>query len=107
MAKVLSVGELRVDTAGRRASVAGQELALRAKEFDLLARLAAEPGVAVSRDTLMSEVWDEHWFGPTKTLDVHMAALRRKLVDAAPSDEVTPTITTLRGHGYRLEQPSN
>lgn len=105
--RTLSVGELSVDTAGRRASVAGQELVLRAKEFDLLARLAAEPGVAVSRETLMSEVWDEHWFGPTKTLDVHMAALRRKLLAAAPSPEIAPRIATLRGHGYRLERPGD
>jgi DNA-binding response OmpR family regulator len=104
-ARTLSVGELSVDTAGRRASVAGRELVLRAKEFDLLARLAVEPGVAVSRETLMSEVWDEHWFGSTKTLDVHVAALRRKLVTAAPSPEDAPTIATLRGHGYRLEHP--
>ena len=56
---------------------------MRAKEFDLLARLAAEPGVAISRTTLMTEVWDEHWHGSTKTLDVHVAAIRRRLADYA------------------------
>jgi DNA-binding response OmpR family regulator len=102
---VITVGELRVDTAGRRVSVGGREIALRAKEFDLLAKLAEQPGVAVSRDTLMTEVWDAHWYGSTKTLDVHIAALRRKLAAGARSPEHAPEISTLRGHGYRLEQP--
>jgi DNA-binding response OmpR family regulator len=85
-------------------TVAGRELRLRAKEFDLLSRLAAEPGVAVSRDTLMAEVWDEHWFGSTKTLDVHVAALRRKIAEiSAPAAAHVPEIVTLRGYGYRLE----
>ncbi|NMH97743.1 response regulator transcription factor [Pseudonocardia acidicola] len=100
----LSVGDLLVDTAARRVTIAGTELVLRAKEFDLLARLAAEPGVAVSRETLMADVWDEHWFGSTKTLDVHVAALRRKLDSA--SGTAVPQILTLRGHGYRLEAPA-
>ncbi|MEC3979188.1 response regulator transcription factor [Amycolatopsis sp. H20-H5] len=102
----ITVGRLRVDTAGRRVSLAGQEVVLRAKEFDLLARLAEEPGVAVSRDTLMTEVWDAHWYGSTKTLDVHIAALRRKLADSAGSPGDVPSISTLRGHGYRLELPA-
>ncbi|MFC9253486.1 response regulator transcription factor [Amycolatopsis thailandensis] len=101
----IAIGHLRVDTAGRRVSVGGREIPLRAKEFDLLARLAEQPGVAVSRDTLMSEVWDAHWYGSTKTLDVHIAALRRKLTESAPTPEQAPRISTLRGHGYRLEQP--
>jgi DNA-binding response OmpR family regulator len=104
---VISVGELRVDTAGRRVSIAGQEVTLRAKEFDLLAKLAEQPGVAVSRDTLMTEVWDAHWYGSTKTLDVHIAALRRKLAAGARSPEHAPEISTLRGHGYRLEKPGH
>ncbi|ANN19840.1 DNA-binding response regulator [Amycolatopsis orientalis] len=101
----IAVGHLRVDTAGRRVSIGGREISLRAKEFDLLARLAEQPGVAVSRDTLMSEVWDAHWYGSTKTLDVHIAALRRKLTESSPTPEQAPRISTLRGHGYRLEQP--
>jgi DNA-binding response OmpR family regulator len=102
---VRTVGALTVDTAARRCLVAGAELSLRAKEFDLLARLAADAGIALSRETLMADVWDEHWFGSTKTLDVHVAALRRRL-DAAVTDRgVAPVrITTLRGHGYRLER---
>jgi DNA-binding response OmpR family regulator len=98
------VADLLVDTASRRVTVAGQEVALRAKEFDLLARLVATPEVAISRETLMAEVWDENWFGPTKTLDVHVAALRRKLAAMAEVGAV-PRIVTLRGHGYRLEAP--
>jgi DNA-binding response OmpR family regulator len=100
----IAVGELRVDVAGRRVSVSGVEVPLRTKEFDLLARLAQEPGVAVSREALMTDVWDEHWYGSTKTLDVHIAALRRKL--AAGANPGAPRISTLRGHGYRLEQPA-
>jgi DNA-binding response OmpR family regulator len=101
---VRPVGDLVVDVPGRRVTVAGRELRLRAKEFDLLARLAAQPGVALSRETLMSEVWDEHWFGSTKTLDVHVAALRRKIGEiAASAPGRVPAIVTLRGHGYRLE----
>ncbi|HET9257809.1 MAG TPA: response regulator transcription factor [Pseudonocardiaceae bacterium] len=101
---MLTVGDLVVDTGSRRARVAGQEIPLRAKEFDLLARLAAAPEAAISRETLMAQVWDENWFGPTKTLDVHVAALRRKLASMAGLGAV-PRITTLRGHGYRLEVP--
>jgi DNA-binding response OmpR family regulator len=53
----------------------------------------------------MSDVWDEHWFGSTKTLDVHVAAVRRRLDEAAAAAGVPPVrITTLRGHGYRLER---
>jgi len=77
---------------------------LRAKEFDLLARLAAEPGVAIGRERLMSDVWDENWFGSTKTLDVHVASIRRQL--AAAGSVRMPTIVTLRGHGYRLDPPA-
>jgi DNA-binding response OmpR family regulator len=101
---MLTVGDLVVDTGSRRVTVAGREMPLRAKEFDLLARLAAAPESAISRETLMAQVWDENWFGPTKTLDVHVAALRRKLAGMAAVGAV-PRITTLRGHGYRLEAP--
>jgi DNA-binding response OmpR family regulator len=96
------VGDLVVDHAARVASVAGVDVELRAKEFDLLCRLAAVAGNALRREELMAEVWDEHWFGSTKTLDVTVSTLRRKL-DAAQPGAVT--ITTLRGIGYRLERP--
>jgi DNA-binding response OmpR family regulator len=99
------VGDLIVDSGARRVTVGGIEVPLRAREFDLLARLAAEPGVAVSREDLMADVWDTHWFGSTKTLDVHVAALRRKLGAAGGSRSTVPEIATLRGHGYRLEAP--
>jgi DNA-binding response OmpR family regulator len=100
----LTVGSLAVDVAARRVTVAGIEVPLRTKEFDLLARLAGDAGNAVSRETLMAEVWDAHWYGSTKTLDVHVAALRRKLA-AAAGPHIPPPITTLRGHGYRMERP--
>ncbi|WP_236796135.1 response regulator transcription factor [Amycolatopsis sp. GM8] len=104
-ADALEVGPLRVDVTARRVHLGGREVVLRAKEFDLLARLAQAPGAAISRDALMSDVWDAHWYGSTKTLDVHIAALRRKLADAAPAPDEVPRISTLRGHGYRLELP--
>lgn len=103
----MTVGDLIVDLAGRRVSVQGTEVSLRAKEFDLLARLVAAAGAAVSRETLMADVWDENWFGSTKTLDVHVAALRRRLAGGAPLGSTPPVITTLRGHGYRLERPDS
>jgi DNA-binding response OmpR family regulator len=93
------IGELRVDAAARRAWVDGHELALRAKEFDLLLRLVRDAGSVVKREDLMSDVWDEHWFGSTKTLDVHIASLRRKL----DRDGGDGPITTVRGIGYRFE----
>ena len=97
---VLQAGDVTVDLAARRAFRGEAELDLRPKEFDLLALLVGEAGRAVTRDRIMREVWDEHWFGSTKTLDMHISALRRKLgeVDAAPD-----RIVTLRGVGYRYE----
>jgi DNA-binding response OmpR family regulator len=101
---VFTVGALQVDGAARRAWLGAIEITLRAKEFDLLARLSAEPGAAISRSALMADVWDENWFGSTKTLDVHIAALRRKLALAATEHGGgAPKITTLRSHGFRLE----
>lgn len=74
-------------------------MTLRAKEFDLLARLIADAGNTISRATLMSDVWDEHWFGSTKTLDFHIAALRQKLDEPGEPSR----ITTVRGVGLRCE----
>lgn len=97
------VGDLVVDEALRRAWVGECEVALRAKEFDLLARLARDAGVAISRSTLMADVWDAHWHGSTKTLDVHIASARRALGRCAAEARVTsPIVETLRGFGYRL-----
>jgi DNA-binding response OmpR family regulator len=98
----VAVGDLELDRAARRAWLAGRELDLRPKEFDLLALLMAEAGRAVERERIMAEVWDEHWFGSTKTLDMHIVALRRKLGEHPLG---VGRITTLRGVGYRLEQP--
>ncbi|MFF5138637.1 winged helix-turn-helix domain-containing protein [Streptomyces sp. NPDC013157] len=101
------LGDLVVDVAARRCALLGVDVPLRAEEFDLLAVLAARVGEAVSRETLMAEVWDENWFGSTKTLDVTLAGLRRRLTEAAQTEgrqSRLPRITTLRGHGYRLEQ---
>jgi len=97
----LVVGALTVERAARRAWVAGRELDLRPKEFDLLALLVVEAGRVVGRERIMGQVWDEHWFGSTKTLDMHISALRRKLTEAG---DHPGRITTLRGVGYRLEQ---
>jgi DNA-binding response OmpR family regulator len=102
----ISIGDLVLDTTARRCVLHGEEIPLRPKEFELLALLARHAGAAVSREALMAEVWDENWFGSTKTLDVTMAGLRRRLTDAAdasPRPARLPRITTLRGHGYRLE----
>jgi DNA-binding response OmpR family regulator len=96
----LVVGDLLIETGPRRVTLAGREIDLRPKEFDLLVRLAVAAGSVVHRDVLMNDVWDEHWFGTTKTLDVHIAALRRRLGE--PPNEAS-RITTIRGVGYRLE----
>lgn len=95
----LESGRMTVDRAARRVFVSGVEIDLRPREFDLLALLVSEEGSVVRREDIMSRVWDEHWFGSTKTLDVHMVSVRRKLGDEADR------ITTIRGVGYRLERP--
>lgn len=100
----VEIGQLRIDPATRRATVDGHELPLRTKEFDLLLRLAADPGVVVRREALMADVWDAQWYGSTKTLDVHVAAIRRKLGEVTGA---VPEIATIRGVGYRLEPPAD
>ena len=94
----IRVRDLEVDLTARRATLAGDELELSRKEFDLLAELVCHAGEVVTREDLMSRVWDENWFGPTKTLDVHVGWLRRKLGD--PS-----FIETVRGVGFRFAAP--
>jgi two-component system response regulator RegX3 len=98
-ATVQVLGPLTIDRAARRVWLAGNELDLTPKEFDLLAYLAEEPSRVRRREDIIGRVWDEHWWGPTKTLDVHVASLRRKLGDGHA------WITTLRGVGYRLDPP--
>ncbi len=97
------VGALRIDHAARRVWAGDREVSLRPREFDLLALLAQEAGRAVTRERIMDEVWDEHWHGSTKTLDVHVSAIRRKL--AASGADGCPTITALPRVGYRLDAP--
>jgi DNA-binding response OmpR family regulator len=96
--EIRAARDLRIDLAARRAWSGDSELALSRKEFDLLARLARDAGRVVSRETLMSEVWDENWFGSTKTLDVHIATLRRKLGEGMAKPRY---IETVRGVGFR------
>ena len=97
---VFTVRALTIDRAARRVTRTHEEIALRPKEFDLLTRLAIDVGVAVTRETLMDDVWDTEWFGSTKTLDFHIAALRAKL-----DPTIGPSIiTTIRGVGFRLEK---
>jgi DNA-binding response OmpR family regulator len=97
--------------AARRCTVEGAEIELRAREFDLLAVLVFDAGRVVSRRRLLAEVWDQHFDSTTKTLDMHVSALRRKLDGGDESGEETgdgsrrpSLITTVRGVGYRLEQ---
>jgi two-component system, OmpR family, response regulator RegX3 len=100
----LEVGELVVDPARRTATVAGRALELSRKEFDVLALLAGEAGRVVTRERLLEEVWDTSWFGSTKTLDVHVSGLRRKLGD----DPAAPRyLHTVRGVGFRLAAPED
>ena len=89
------VSRLVVDGRTRRVTLDGAEVALTPKEFDLLALLATDPGAVCNRQDIIDQVWDPHWYGPTKTLDVHIGSLRRKLGD-------TRWIETVRGVGYRL-----
>ncbi|HWE55934.1 MAG TPA: response regulator transcription factor [Acidimicrobiales bacterium] len=77
--KVQELGPLVIDRRTRRVYVDQAELILSPKEYDLLALLAEDPGAVVQRQTILEEVWDPHWYGPTKTVDVHVASLRRKL----------------------------
>jgi DNA-binding response OmpR family regulator len=88
---------VRLDRGARRAWRGARELELAPKEFDLLATLVEHAGTALRRDELMRMVWDENWFGSTKTLDVHIGWLRSKLGDP-------PLITTVRGVGFRFER---
>lgn len=94
-----STDGLRVDTQGRRVWVADTEISLTSKEFDLLALLDSERGTVLTRERLMDEVWDENWFGSTKTLDVTVGRLRQKLEEGNAPVEVV----TVRGVGFRLE----
>jgi two-component system, OmpR family, response regulator RegX3 len=96
---VLEVSDVRMDLETHLASRAGERLDLTVKEFEVLRVLLARAGKVVRRDDLIAEVWDSSWFGPTKTLDVHISALRKKLGD----DPSEPRyIHTVRGVGFRF-----
>jgi two-component system, OmpR family, response regulator RegX3 len=98
----IRVGEVELDPAARIARLRGAELDLSRKEFDLLAELMRHAGHVVKREDLMAKVWDVNWFGSTKTLDVHVGWLRRKLGD----DPAAPAyIETVRGVGFRFAAP--
>jgi two-component system response regulator RegX3 len=92
---VVEIGHLRVDLSRRTVERDGEPVALTRKEFDLLALLASEPSITHRREDILDRVWDSNWYGPTKTLDVHIATLRKKIGD--------PTlIETVRGVGFRI-----
>jgi DNA-binding response OmpR family regulator len=95
----IAVGSLRIDPRRRLAEVDGQDLALRPREFDLLCALARDPGVVHTREALLENVWGTDFPGETRTVDVHVAELRKKLGDDGPRVE------TVRGVGYRLVPP--
>ena len=95
----IAVGNLRIDPRRREAYVDDRRLDLRTREFDLLAALARDPGVVLSRDALLEDVWGTDFPGETRTVDVHVAEVRKKLGDDGPQVE------TVRGVGYRLVPP--
>jgi DNA-binding response OmpR family regulator len=98
----IAVGAITLDPSSRAVTKDGEPIELAAKEFDLLKFLMSRAGEVVGREEIMDEVWDPHWFGPTKTLDVHISWLRKKIEDE-PS---APTyITTVRGVGFRFASP--
>ncbi len=96
--EVLEIGNLKMDLTTRRTYLSGDEIELTTKEFDLLAYLAQHPGVVHRRTDIMETVWDTNWYGPTKTLDAHVAAVRKKLGNS-------DWIEAVRGVGFRLESP--
>lgn len=96
----ISIGAVRIDPRSRRAWSAGRELELSPKEFDLLLLLMQNAGKVVRRETAIRRVWDENWYGSTKTLDVHIGWLRKK-IEADPSNP--EYITTVRRVGFRFE----
>ncbi len=89
------IGGLEIDRRRRRVRMEGAEVALTPKEFGLLVCLAEEPGTVVTRQELLNEVWDPHWYGPSRTIDVHVASLRKKLGDPR-------WVETVRGVGFRM-----
>ncbi len=98
-AESVTVGALVIDRRRHSVSFDDEQVAVTPKEYDLLLCLALDAGAVKTREQLMREVWDEHWWGSTKTLDVHIASLRRKLTPAV--------IETVRSVGYRYTAPDD
>jgi DNA-binding response OmpR family regulator len=93
-----TIGPLTIDRRTRRVTLGDRQINLTAKEFDLLSFLATDPGAVQSRTEILEHVWDTNWYGPTKTVDAHVAAVRKKLGDAR-------WIEAVRGVGFRFEEP--
>jgi two-component system response regulator RegX3 len=98
----IEIGTVRLDPARRTVTLDGEPVELARKEFDLLALLMREAGTVVSRERIIEEVWETSWFGSTKTLDVHVSALRKKLADDPSSSRY---LHTVRGVGFRFASP--
>ncbi len=94
------IGPLSIDRRSQKVFVNGEDVYLTPKEFDLLAYLATDPGAVYRRNDIMSEVWDTNWYGTTKTVDAHVAALRKKLGNQE-------WIEAVRGVGFRLGVPNS
>ena len=94
----VEIGPLHIDTRTHRVVLGGDEIPLTPKEFDLLVFLADDPGAVRTRTDIIESVWDANWYGPTKTVDAHVASLRKKLGDHR-------WIVSVRGVGFRLEVP--
>jgi DNA-binding response OmpR family regulator len=104
LASTLAGAGISLDLSARRCHVetdgSSEEVELTSKEFDLLAMLMAQPGVTLTREKIMNEVWDENWWGSTRTLDTHTSTLRRKINDVT---DPPSKIVTVRGVGFRFE----
>ncbi len=91
---------IRVDRDARRMFIDTREIELTSKEFDLLALLMSRPGVTFTREQIMNQVWDEHWWGSTRTLDTHVSTLRKKIGDDSDPPSI---VVTIRGVGFRFQ----
>ena len=98
-AEVVQAGRVAIDLGRREVRVDDAVVEFTTKEFELLRFLAERPGLALSRQQILDGVWGYDWFGDARTVDVHIAQVRKKVGDAVP-------ITTVRGLGYRLDRPS-
>lgn len=96
--EVVQAGGVTIDVGRREVRVDSEPVAFTTKEFDLLRFLAERPGLALTRQQILDGVWGYDWYGDVRTVDVHIAQVRKKVGDAVP-------ITTVRGVGYRLDAP--